>query len=95
VHPEAIEGLPEQRVLADGRLPAQAFTPVGTSGVASRQGHRIADSEASTLTRCAGDQIQDRLFKPTFLIKELRNGGLNQQITTFPDDYLNYDQALL
>jgi hypothetical protein len=47
VHPEAVEGLSEQRVLAEGGLPTEAFTPVGTSEEAHRSeaGHRVADGE--------------------------------------------------
>ena len=49
VQPEAIEGLPEQHVLAKGRLSAEAFTSVGTSEQACRQGHRVADGEGGVV----------------------------------------------
>jgi hypothetical protein len=45
VHPEAVEGLPEQRVLAEGRFPFEARAAVDASKEASRQGHRVADSK--------------------------------------------------
>jgi len=45
VHPEAVEGLPEKRILAESRLAAKALAPVGTGEQARRQGHRVADGE--------------------------------------------------
>ena len=40
VHPEAVEGLLEQRVFAKSGLPTEAFTAIGASEEARRQGHR-------------------------------------------------------
>ena len=46
VHPEAVEGLPEKRVLAESRLAAKALAPVSAGEEAGRQGHRVADGES-------------------------------------------------
>ncbi len=45
MHPEAVEGLPEKRVLAESRLAAKALAPVSAGEEAGRQGHRVADGE--------------------------------------------------
>ncbi len=45
MHPEAVEGLPEKRVLAESRLAAKALAPVSAGKQARRQGHRVADGE--------------------------------------------------
>jgi hypothetical protein len=45
VYSKAVESLPEQRILAEGGLTAEAATPVGTSEQAGWQGHRVADGQ--------------------------------------------------
>src|SRR5919107_6222654 len=46
VHPEAVEGLPDERVRAESGLPAEAPAAVGTGEEAPRrQGHRVAERE--------------------------------------------------
>ena len=45
VHPEAVEGLPQERIFAESRFAAQAFAPVGAGEETSRQGHRVDERE--------------------------------------------------
>jgi hypothetical protein len=47
VHPEAVEALLEERILAESRFSLEALAAVGTSEQTSRQGQRVADGEAS------------------------------------------------
>jgi hypothetical protein len=47
MHPEAVEGLFEEDVFAERGLSPESTAAVGTSKQASRQGHRVADGEAS------------------------------------------------
>jgi hypothetical protein len=45
MHPEAVEGLLEEGVLAESRLAAKAFAPVGAGEEARWQGHRVDECE--------------------------------------------------
>jgi hypothetical protein len=45
VHPETVEGLSKQRVLAKGRFSLETRAAVGAGEQASRQGHRVTDGE--------------------------------------------------
>ena len=56
VHPEAVEGLPEQRILAESRFAAEAFAPVGAGEEASRQGHRV-DKREGRLVRSEREEL--------------------------------------
>jgi hypothetical protein len=49
VHPETVEGLLEQRVLAESGLLAEATAAVGTGEEARRQGHRVAKCEGGVV----------------------------------------------
>src|SRR5215207_3049619 len=56
VHPEAVEGLPEQRILTEVRLSLEALAAVGASEEARRQGHRIDESKGRVV-RCECKEI--------------------------------------
>jgi hypothetical protein len=45
VHPKAVESLLEEGVLAESSFPFEALAAMGSGEQASRQGHRVADSE--------------------------------------------------
>src|SRR5215210_733830 len=49
VYSKAVEGLPEQRIFAEGSLTTEAFTAVGTSEEARWQGHRVADGQSGVV----------------------------------------------
>jgi hypothetical protein len=49
VHPKAIEGLPEQCVLAKSGLAAETPAAISAGKQACRQGHRIADGEGGVV----------------------------------------------
>ena len=56
VHPKAIEGLLEESVLAKGSLSFKTPATVGAGKQACRQGHRVADGEAS-IVRDFGQEL--------------------------------------
>src|SRR3712207_6008350 len=56
VHPKAIEGLLEESVLAKGSLSFKTPATVGAGKQACRQGHRVADGEAS-IVRGFGQEL--------------------------------------
>src|SRR5215208_3556337 len=62
VHPEAVEGLFEERVLSESRLSAEAFAPVGAGEEARGKGHRVDESEG----RVVGDE--EKQFLPEALL---------------------------
>jgi hypothetical protein len=70
VHPEAVEGLPEQRVLAESRLAAEAAAAVGAGEEARGQGHRVHEREG----RVVGGEREELLPEDFFDLPEV--GGL-------------------
>ena len=76
VHPEAVEGLLEEGVLAESRFfSTEAFTPVGASEEASRQGHRVADGEG-WVVRSQSEELLPEVFLDCPEIGRLpREGG--------------------
>jgi hypothetical protein len=61
VHPKAVEGLPEERVLAEGGFSFEALAAIGSGEQASRQGHRVADGEGRVV-RGEAKQILPEAF---------------------------------
>ena len=49
MHPEAVEGLPEEGVLAEGGLSPEALAAVGPGEQARRQGERVHQGEAGVV----------------------------------------------
>ena len=61
VHPEAVEGLPKQHVLAESRLSFEAFASVGAGKQARRQGQRVADGERRVVWSECEEFLPERL----------------------------------
>jgi hypothetical protein len=70
MHPEAVEGLLEQGVLAEGGFSLEAATAVGTSKQARRQRHGVNQREG----RVVGGQLEELL--PEELLYLLEVGAL-------------------
>jgi hypothetical protein len=62
MHPEAVEGLPEQGVLTVSGFSPEARAAVGTSEQARRQGHRVADGEASIVRSEREEFLPEKLL---------------------------------
>jgi len=65
VHPETVEGLLEESVLAESGFPAESRAAVGSSEEAHRQGHRIADGKRRVV-RSEGEKLlpEELLYLP-------------------------------
>jgi hypothetical protein len=61
VHPKAVEGLLEERIFAESRFTTEAFTAIGTSKEASRQGQRVHQREGR-IVRGMGEQLLPEVF---------------------------------
>ncbi len=61
MHPEAVEGLPEQGVFTESGLPFEAFAPVGASEKACWQRHGVHQREGG-IVRGAAKQILPEVF---------------------------------
>ena len=57
VHPEAVEGLPEEGVLAEGGLSPEALAAVGPGEQARRQGERVHQGEAGVVRGFFGQEV--------------------------------------
>jgi hypothetical protein len=57
VHPKAVEGLPEEGVLAEGSLSFKTRAAVGSGEGARGQGHRIADGEGRVVGNAGGEEL--------------------------------------
>jgi hypothetical protein len=62
VHPKAIEGLPEQRILAEGGLATETLAAISAGEQARRQGHRIADGEGGVVGSVGQELLPEVLF---------------------------------
>jgi hypothetical protein len=62
VHPEAVEGLLQEGVLAEGGLPPEAFAAVGAGEQASRQGHRVAKREGGVVRGPSEELLPEALL---------------------------------
>jgi len=70
MHPKAVEGLPEKRVLAEDRFTAESTAAVGAGKQASRQGQRVHQREG----RIVGSEGEE--FLPEALLDLPEVGGL-------------------
>jgi hypothetical protein len=70
MHPKAVEGLPEKRVLAEGGFSFEARAAVGAGKQASRQGQRVHQCEGRTV----GSEGEE--FLPEALLYLPEVGGL-------------------
>jgi hypothetical protein len=70
MHPEAVEGLPEKRVLAESSFPFEAPAAVGASEQARWQWHRVHEGEG----RVVGSEGEEIL--PEALLELPEVGGL-------------------
>jgi hypothetical protein len=68
VYPKAIEGLPEQRILAKSGLTPETPAAISAGEQARRQGHRIADGEGGVVV---GSVDQKRLPEVLFDLPEV------------------------
>ena len=71
MHPETVEGLSEQRVLAKGRFSLEARAAVGAGEQASRQGHRVADGQGRIV------RSETEKFLPEVLLELPEIGSLS------------------
>jgi hypothetical protein len=62
MHPEAVEGLPQQRVLAEGRFSFEAMAAVGASKEARRKRQRVADSKGWVMGSVAQKLLPEALL---------------------------------
>jgi hypothetical protein len=70
MHPEAVEGLPEERVLAEGRFTPEAAAAVGAGEQARGQGHGVHEREG----RIVGGEREG--LPPEALLELPEVGGL-------------------
>jgi hypothetical protein len=63
VHPEAVEGLLEQRVLAESGLSFEARAAVSASEQAHRQGHRVAKREGGVVRTLGQELLPEDLLE--------------------------------
>ena len=61
MHPEAVEGLLEEGVLAESGLPTESTAAVGAGEEARWQGHRVADGEGRVV-RSESEELLPELF---------------------------------
>ena len=62
VHPEAVEGLFEERVLAEGGLSLKTPTAVGSGEQTRRQGHRVDEGEGGVVRSASHKLLPKALF---------------------------------
>jgi hypothetical protein len=62
VYPKAVEGLPEQGVLAESGLSAESTAAVSACEQARRQGHRVADGERGVMGGERKELLPEALF---------------------------------
>ena len=65
VHTEAVEGLPEEGILAEGRISLEAPTAVSAGEPARRQGHRVADGESGLVRDDGHDLLPEEFLEMT------------------------------
>ena len=80
MHPETVEGLLEERILAESGFSTEALTPVGTSEQTRRKRHRIHEREGGVVRNESKEFLPEALFDLPEVCR-LRSKGSSMYLT--------------
>ncbi len=75
MHPEAVEGLLEESIFAEGRLAAKTLAAVGAGKQASRKRHRVHERQGGFVGRKWEELLLETLLDPPEVGRLAGEGG--------------------